>query len=289
MEYRFLGDIDFDSIYQAFTEAFSDYFVPLHLLTKEQLREMMTRRGADLHLSAGAFDGNRLVGFNLNALDDFYGKRTLYDVATGVLPTHRRRGIAKALFEFSLPALRATNAKEYVLEAIEVNHAAIATYSRIGFQVSRKFEAFRRESAAIPSLASNPAIEIRPITIGWSITQKFWDWLPSWQNSIASLERSRSEKILLGAFCNDKFVGYAIAYPSTGDIPQFAVERSFRRRGVGSALLNAVQSFMSDTTPARVINIEATDQVTMDFLCKIGFQNFLGQYEMKLNLVSSLV
>ena len=93
----------------------------------------------------------------------------------------------------------------------------------------------------------------------------------------------------MGAFCNDKFVGYAIAYPSTGDIPQFAVERSFRRRGVGSALLNAVQSFMSDTTAARVINIEATDQVTMEFLRKIGFQNFLGQYEMKLNLVSSLV
>src|SRR5205809_706796 len=142
MEYRFLIDIDFDSLHQTFIEAFSDYVVPFRL-TKEQLRDLMTRRGADLSLSAGAFDGNRLVGFNLNALDDFYGQRTLYDVATGVVPTHRRRGIAKAIFEFSLPALRATNAKEYLLEAIEVNDAAIATYSRIGFNVSRKFKAFR--------------------------------------------------------------------------------------------------------------------------------------------------
>ncbi len=118
MEYRFLIDIDFDSLHQTFIEAFSDYFVPFRL-TKEQLRDLMTRRGADL-----------------------------------------------------------------------------------------------------------------------------------------SLSRSRNEKISLGAFLNDRFVGYAIAFPSNGDIPQFAVERSFRRRGVGSALLNAVQSFMPDSTAARIINAD---------------------------------
>ena len=284
LEYRFLTDVDFDVIYHTFVEAFSDYFVPLNLLTKEQLGEMMTRRGADLNLSAGAFDGNRLVGFNLNALDDFCGRRTVYDVATGVISSYRRKGIAKSIFEFSLPSLRATNAEQYILEAIELNEAALTTYRKVGFEISRKFKAFRRESTSIPQLALNPAIEIQQITIDWNVVQKFWNWLPSWQNSIRSIERSRFEKISLGAFINRKLVGYAICYLSNGDIPQFAVEPSVRRKGVGSALLNAAQRLLPTTTAARVINIESTDQCTTDFLRTVGFENLMDQYEMKLNL-----
>jgi ribosomal protein S18 acetylase RimI-like enzyme len=282
MEYHFLAGIEFDSLYRTFVEAFSDYVVPIHLMTKEQLRELMTRRGADLSLSVGAFDENQLVAFNLNALDDFCGKRTVYDVMTGVVPSQRRKGIATALFRFSLPALQATNAQQYILEAIQTNPAAVATYRGIGFEISRKFEAFRRESISIPPISSLSGIEIHPTKMDWTVAQTFWDWLPSWQNSIRSIERSRSEKNVLGAFSNGNLIGYAIAYPSTGDIPQFAVRHSFRRKGVGAALLSAAQNSIPASAAARVINIEAADRGAMDFLRKIGFQNFLGQYEMKL-------
>src|SRR5438034_6201172 len=73
MEYKFLIDIDFDLLHQTFLEAFSDYIAPLQL-TRERLQEMLIRRGAGLNLSAGAFDEGRLVGFTLNALDDFCGQ-----------------------------------------------------------------------------------------------------------------------------------------------------------------------------------------------------------------------
>ena len=76
----------------------------------------------------------------------FAAKRTIYDVATGVIPSHRKQGIAKGIFQLTLPALRATKARQYILEAIEINQAAVVTYRSIGFEISRRFEVFRRES-----------------------------------------------------------------------------------------------------------------------------------------------
>lgn len=40
----------------------------------------------------GAFDNEELVGFVLNGFRNWYGKTTVYDTGTGVLPKYRRQG-----------------------------------------------------------------------------------------------------------------------------------------------------------------------------------------------------
>ena len=64
---RFLGLDDLDALVAAVNEAFSDYLVPMSM-TAPQLREISKRRGVVLELSSAAFEGERIVGYTLNAL-----------------------------------------------------------------------------------------------------------------------------------------------------------------------------------------------------------------------------
>ncbi|HEX6087578.1 MAG TPA: GNAT family N-acetyltransferase, partial [Thermoanaerobaculia bacterium] len=129
---RTLTHDDFESLFAAFTAAFSDYVVPL-VLTREQLMEMFTRRGWVPELSVGAFDGGAMVAFTVNCVD---GDRA-YDSGTGVVPTHRRSGLARRLMETSFELLRP---REYVLEVIDANERARALYRDLGFRETRALQ-----------------------------------------------------------------------------------------------------------------------------------------------------
>src|ERR1041384_4390613 len=123
MRYTFLESVEFETLYNCFREAFSDYIVALKP-SKDQLAEMLRRRGANLGISVGAFDQDELGGFNLNGLDTYLGALTVYDIATGVIPPYRGRRIAPGLFQFSLPRLKETRAVQYNLEVISMNTVA---------------------------------------------------------------------------------------------------------------------------------------------------------------------
>ena len=281
IEIRFLQGVDFSRIHQAFLKAFSDYIIPLQL-NEDQFREMMTRRGANFDLSVGAFLDAELIAFNINAFDRFTGVPTVYDIVTGVIPSQRRKGIAGRLFEFSLPRLRQTNALRYLLEVISTNYPAIAIYERIGFRSIRTLQGFSRKLLAQSSKEPPPQLHLQEIEMNWETAQTFWDWEPSWQNSMASIRRSRARKIAIGAFLGQNLAGYGIVYPDSGDIAQFSVHRSARRRGIGTHLIHALQEKMLTPSAARTVNVDASDAATLTFLKAIGFHPTLSQHEMEL-------
>jgi hypothetical protein len=66
MVIRTLNGGDFDAVYAAFVEAFSDYVVKLSP-AREQLEEMFTRRGYVPEASLGVFEEGRLVAFTTPA------------------------------------------------------------------------------------------------------------------------------------------------------------------------------------------------------------------------------
>lgn len=143
MKLRSLEHESFDVIHAAFMEAFSDYVVKL-APPPAALREMLTRRGWMPRLSAGAYDGERLVAFTLNGLDGDRG----YDSGTGVVPSHRRRGLARETMEWSKSALREAGARTYVLEVLEANAKAEALYRDCGFAVTRTLRCWKYESSS---------------------------------------------------------------------------------------------------------------------------------------------
>jgi len=279
MRYTFLESVEFDTLYNCFREAFSDYIVAMKP-SKDQLAEMLRRRGANLGISVGAFDQDELVGFNLNGLDTYLGALTVYDIATGVIPPYRGRRIAPGLFQFSLPRLKETRAVQYNLEVISMNTVAFHTYESQGFRRLRDLGAFRKTASAREKALPDD-MEIRAIEGDWDRFESFWDWQPSWQNSTASMKRSGAPRVIAGAFDGSVLAGYGIIYPSTGDIPQFAVAPQYRRRGIGAAILAHLETRVQPGTQIRVVNVPDDEEGSKKFLEAQGFERFMGQYEMR--------
>jgi ribosomal protein S18 acetylase RimI-like enzyme len=285
MEYRFLQKEDFSQLYSAFITAFSDYVVKMQPSEAEFI-EMLTRRGARYDLSVGAFNGHQLVGFNLNALDLWKGRLTVYDTGTGIIPEYRGQGIASKLFAFSLPTLKQVSAQQYLLEVIDTNSSAIGVYKRIGFREVRLLESFKLSGDVTSSLGKESngielSVEPEP---AWDLLQSFWDWEPSWQNSINSIKRSLDNKVLVCAFSKGSCVGYGIVYPSNGDIPQIAISKEYRRRGIGTQILQSLEMQIRSGQTGRIINIDASAEGTLGFCKASGMQKIVNQYEMLLEL-----
>jgi ribosomal protein S18 acetylase RimI-like enzyme len=256
---RTLTHDDFESLFAAFTAAFSDYVVKLSL-TREQLREMFTRRGWIPSLSIGAFDGDTMVAFTVNCVDGALA----YDSGTGVVPTHRRRGLARAVMQKSFEVLG--GCEGYVLEVLDNNPSAIALYRDLGFKEVRGLQCWSYESERGLSTPSPPEGRAEA-------TPYVWDVQPSWQNSTASIARANQARTILG---DDD--GYAIVFPETGDLPQLAVRREARRRGVGTRLLNAAAHVAGK--PLRIMNVDERDAGIAAFLERAGAKRTVRQLEM---------
>lgn len=266
--FRTLTAGDFDAVVACFNEAFSDYAVSFSM-TAPQLREIHARRGVVIDLSVGAFDGGRLVGFTLNGFDG----ETAYDSGTGVVPSHRRQGLARGMMTFILPRLHDAGARRYLLEVIETNTRAVALYESLGFTTTRPLTCWRRETGDAVS-----DVAIGPIEPDWDLFASFLDVAPAWQNSEASFRRARDPRVILGAFDGDLLAGYAIVFPRTHDLAQLAVRRTHRRRGIGAALFD--RAAVEAEGMVRILNVDARDEGIDAFLGASGAEQFIRQREM---------
>ena len=125
--YRLLSSDDFDSLYDCFLTAFSDYAVDMQM-SREQFQQRLTRDGVSLQHTPAAFDGERMVGFCLNALGQWQEKQTAYDGGAAVIPEYRGRGVAKEMFAFLMPRLKEAGVSQYLLEVLTSNTPAATLY-----------------------------------------------------------------------------------------------------------------------------------------------------------------
>lgn len=255
IQIRSLVGVSFETMTEAFNDAFSDYDIPAKY-TSEYVANMVTRRGYRSDFAVGAFDGNRLVGFVFNCID----ADAAYNSGTGVVISHRRQGIARKLMQRSIERLPV---RRYILEVIDRNHRAADLYRKLGFVETRQLQSWKL-SVAAPSprgAQSAPAL----------LTIRSWcDMRPSWQNDVPSILRSREPYRILG----DENAG-AVVFPSNGDVPLLAVKPAARNKGKGRALLAEVAKAVGK--PLRIMNVE--DRFT-PFLEKCGAEKFVRQLEM---------
>jgi ribosomal protein S18 acetylase RimI-like enzyme len=254
IEVRSLAGVPFETMTEAFNDAFSDYDIPARYST-EYLTNLVTRRGYRPDLAVGAFDGDRLVGFVFNCLD----RDEAYNSGTGVVISHRRRGIGRELMQRSIDTLPA---KRYILEVIETNKRAEALYRQLGFIETRRLQCW---TYVAQTLLSAPAQAGVPV-----LHASWFDMQPSWQNSPASLRRASEPYEIHG---DDR--GFVVVFPSNGDVPLLAVRRDQRRRGIGRSLLAAAAHRVGK--PLRIMNVE--DQFE-PFLERCGAKKLVRQIEM---------
>lgn len=142
MEYRTLENIDSICIYEAFTQAFSDYQVSVDMSFKS-FETMLKRNGFMPAVSVGAFVDKTLVAFILNGVREWDNEKTVYDLGTGVIPDFRRTGIMGELLNLVSAICIKNKIRVYQLEVIQDNEKALTLYKKQGFQVDRVLNCYQ--------------------------------------------------------------------------------------------------------------------------------------------------
>jgi len=275
MKKRFLTAADSHQLYECFLDAFSDYQISLQM-TEEQFEQRVQRDGVELELSAGAFDGERMIGFYMNGRGMWHGQETAYDAGTGVVLDHRRRGVAIELFDFMVPRLKERGIEQYLLEVLTGNERAVKLYRKLGFEEVRTLVGVR-SNEAMKTLAHVEGVTIRHMEEpDWDVFCAYWDGEPSWQNSKDAVERIRNQCEIAGAFAGEKCVGYGIVFKPSGILMQLAVAQEFRRRGIGRRLLAS----LSGDKILKTNNVDEELKGTLEFYKACGFEVVLRQFEM---------
>lgn len=280
-----LQHTSFEEIHKAAIDAFSDY-VEKFEITLEELKYMIERRAYDLSLSFGAFDDEKLVGFTLNGIGEWNGKRTAYDTGTGIIKEYRKQGIATRMFQESLPVLRENNVAQYLLEVIKTNIGAFELYKKAGFMVTREFDYYSidKDKLEINIEKINPEFKVvnanKP---NWERYKSFWDFEPSWQNSVDSINRKMDYFNILEVLVENEIVGYGIIERHTGDIPLFAISPNHRRNKLGKMLFRKLLEH-TDSKEIRITNTAVDYKPIGLFLANMGLPAGYGQYEMILEL-----
>ncbi|MTI30855.1 GNAT family N-acetyltransferase [Xanthovirga aplysinae] len=280
-----LGNTPFEVIHRAFIDAFSDYQEPLQL-SLEQLKNMVERRGCNLELSFGAFNNTQLVGFTLNGIDQWKKQLAAYDTGTGIIKDFQGNGIAKKIFQDSLPILKANNINQYLLEVLQTNTKAFQLYQKLGFDISNTFDyyIFSKEQLRNENRSTKQNFDIKEISnLDWKKLESFWDFNPSWQNSTSALLRKIDSFSILGVFEQGSIIGYGIIEKLSGDIPQLAIHPAYRRQGFGTALMQTLADFAKGEQ-LKMINVKSDDKPFKQFTKSLQLKPGGGQFEMTLQL-----
>lgn len=284
MKYGDLTSVGIDEIHDAFIDAFSDYDVPFSI-SRDDLTEMLLRRGWDPSSSVGVFDGDLLVAFTLNGIGIYQGLATAYDSGTGVRRGYRGRRLADAMLSFALERLATRGVSQYVLEVLTTNRKAEAIYRRAGFGLVRELQCWTFER---DDRGEQPGVSMRHAhEADLERLSRFMDIAPSWQNTVDSIRRSAARKVILTAEVDRRTAGYAVLYPGSGDLPQLAVGTEFRRRGIGRALLNEA-ACRADEGRLRIINVDDRATGVRTFLENCGAVRFVRQFEMSRAIFTSI-
>lgn len=271
---RQLTQSDLPELLQTINRAFVDYIVPFQL-DMEQLRQKIRAEDIDLAWSVGTFIAGKFVAFMLHGVRELDHQRVVYNGGTGVLPGFRGLGLVGKMYDYLVPFLNQHQVKRIVLEAIESNQSAIRAYQKSGFSINRKLLCF---TGVIQSEKVENVVSIRSLSdVPWTVLQRFWDILPSWQSALESMDTLQPKA--LGAYIDSKLVGYVLFNLVNKRIYHIAVAPEFRRQGVGTLLFQALKN-ETTTEIIQFNNVDAEANDVKLFLEKQGLANGINQLEM---------
>lgn len=280
MDIKTLKNISVKKITDTFNLSFSDYFIPLHL-TPEQLSSKMSADKINLDYSVGIFDNENLIAFILHGTDIIESKSVVYNGGTGVIPEKRGQGLTKQMYDFILPVLKKEGVDYLVLEVISKNIQAIKSYEKVGYKIVRELRCYKGN---ISEKNKSSHIDIRKLNFyDWKLMESFWDFIPTWQNSSHIIEEGlNNNNKSFGAYIDKLLIGYIIYNPDSKRIQQLAVHKNYRRTKIASTLITKV--IKESGRELSIINIDKDSEPINAFLIKTGFENFLNQFEMRLEL-----
>lgn len=271
------SDFSYAELCAAMNDAFSDYMVPMKL-SEAGFAEMMRQRGLDEAASRIAVVGGELAAVWLVSVRGKSG----YLISSGTRPDFRSRGLARALAEDCLAALKTAGIRSFQTEVIDGNEAATSLYLRMGMSISRQLDCYEIQPLAPVAPASS-----KPLQTDWdqisSEALSLRDWTPTWQNSDASLAAISDRIACMQIRDVNGLAAYGAVIPQAATLAQIAVRSDLRRKKLGSILIAHMQRLVPGR-PLRILNAWADDAGFSGFMSSLGAVRTVGQCELRMML-----
>lgn len=273
MEVRTLTDTPFEVLMDCFLSAFQNYFVKMPT-DHNFYRERWKAAGVKYNLSYGMFDGDKLVGFIINAIDERQGHLTAYNSGTGVIPEYRGKRIVKDIYDYAIPSLMKNGVTKCQLEVITENEKAIKSYEGTGFKICKHYKCYK----GILSIQNKMKYSLREVAYSDMKFNEFPNQnLYSWDNQRESLVKGNYDYFQVQV--QGELQSYFVINSESGYIAQFEVMGNNNRHWQN--LFLAIQSINSTV---RINNIDNRLTYKIEAVEKFGFVNTVDQYEMELFL-----
>lgn len=277
MNYKTLENTSIEILTEVFNLAFKDYFVEVNL-TPQQLESKFSSENVKLELSVGAFDGGQLIGFIFHAADTINSDICVYNAGTGVVPAFRGKQITAKMYDFILPKLKQKGVNKSLLEVITMNTKALKIYESIGFTTKRVVDCFKGEFYS----DKEDYLPYFFIEDGFNYEkemEEFISYNPTWQNSNYTINRLKDSVKTLTIRKSGMLLGCLVLNSNTGKVLQFAVNKSHRKKGIGTYLFKKASELKGSLM---VYNLDNSDTEASELLKKGGLTYLLSQYEMEL-------
>ncbi|MBQ4915476.1 GNAT family N-acetyltransferase [Maribacter sp. MMG018] len=279
MNFKSLESVNSKDILDVFNKSFADYFVPFKL-TEDQLVSKMTSDKINFDLSVGVFENEKLIAFVLHGFDTINNQKVVYNGGTGVVSQNRGQGITKKMYDYVLPILKEKGIDKIVLEVISKNTPAIKSYEKVGFKITRELACFK---GVFTSKSSNTIVETTELqNYDWDLMESFWDIHTTWQNSKNVLNDLKKDNDARAAYINGQLIGYAVYNPKSKKIQQIAIHKSFRKKGIATKLMSDLAEQYGSSFS--VINVDKKSNHLTGFFKSLGFECYIEQLEMELDL-----
>ena len=275
MTVKKLSDIPFETIIACFLKAFDNYFVELPQ-DKEYYRQRWKAAKVDFGSSYGMFEGEKMAGFILHAIDTRNNRLTAFNTGTGVIPEYRGKRIIHSIYTYALNDLKAKNIELSTLEVITQNDIAIKAYERIGFRKCKEYKCFNGKI----QLDTTEEVVIKEI----DINDVDWNDLPnqelySWDN--------QKESILAG--------NYRFFYVMHQNQPEsfFIINTEINYVAQLGLLKNEHSSWQrlfagikQVSESIKINNVDHRLKEKLDALTSVGLKNTVDQFEMELKITN---
>jgi GNAT superfamily N-acetyltransferase len=255
------------TIYQAFEDAFSGYFVTFEKNPQIHLDRWISA-GVDFSLSYGVKKDGKLVAFILHAPRG----DMVMNLATGVRQEFQGQGLTALMYEKILQELPAKGFRRSVLEVITENVKAIRAYEKVGFVKRRRLLCWKGKVNELPGTKLRH--DIRKVAFSEEHEKLCLYPHAFEQTNIVILKRA--EMLELHELREGlELVAYAIWNPWRMNL----VRLEGRDKDTLRALLKEMKLPGQEIG---IINVDERNKTVNDVLSESGLVNYLSQYEMEM-------
>ena len=216
------------------------------------------------------------MAFILNFVKKTGDEILSYNGGTGVIPSHRGKRLTVSMYDFIIPLLKNSNVDTLKLEVLTQNIAAIKIYKQQGYKTVREVSFLRGSLAVTKEYVSKYRVE-KLEALDWQRFTSFWDYPPTWQNSMNTMNKLKNQNVHLGILEGGIILGYLIYNPLLKRIHQMAIAKTHRNIGLGSMLLHYLVANIEEDIS--FLNIDTRCNL-IGFLKKRGLSVLFNQFEM---------